>query len=67
MDLPYPGIYGIVNSGGEANPEMQIYARSDMAPAFGDVAFSLDVGEVGLAVYDKKRCKYGWHVIKRLR
>jgi parvulin-like peptidyl-prolyl isomerase len=37
-----------------------------MVKAFGDVSFSLEVGGVGLAVYDPATSKYGWHVIKRL-
>ena len=44
----------------------QIYERSMMAPAFGDVSFSLGVGEVGLAWYDPNRSKFGWHIIKRI-
>lgn len=65
-DDSYPGIYGIVNHGVEADPERRIYARSSMVPAFGDVAFLLDVGDIGMAPYDKKKSKYGWHIIKRL-
>jgi hypothetical protein len=62
-----PGIYGMVNHGYEADPERQVYARSEMVPAFGDVGFSLAVDEIGIAHYDKKKSKYGWHIIKRLR
>lgn len=40
--------------------------RKDMVKSFGDVAFSLEVGEVGLAEYDLDHCPYGWHIIKRL-
>ena len=65
-DDSYPGIYGMVNKDADADPEREIYARSTMVPAFGDVAFSLDVGEIGMAPYDKSRSKYGWHIIKRL-
>jgi parvulin-like peptidyl-prolyl isomerase len=42
------------------------YSRAKMVQAFGDVGFSLGVGEVGLAVFDPKTSKYGWHIIKRL-
>ncbi|UCG53223.1 MAG: peptidylprolyl isomerase [Candidatus Latescibacterota bacterium] len=66
-DDRYPGIYGIVNDGVEANEVMQIYPREKMAPHFCDIAFKLKVGEIGLAPYDKKKCKFGWHIIKRLR
>ena len=37
-----------------------------MVKAFGDVSFGLEVGGVGLAVYDPATSKYGWHIIKRL-
>lgn len=66
-DDAYPGIYAVVGRAEDANPEMQIFARENMVPAFGDVAFSLDEGEIGLAVYDDDKSKYGWHIIKRLR
>jgi parvulin-like peptidyl-prolyl isomerase len=66
-DDAHPGIYAIVNHGGEANPEMQIFARETMVPSFGDVAFSLEAGDIGLARYDEEKSKYGWHIIKRLR
>lgn len=66
-DDSYPGIYAVVNRGGEANPEMQIFARETMVPSFGDVAFSLEEEGIGLAAFDKDKSKYGWHVIKRLR
>jgi len=61
-----PGVYGMANNGVEADPSRQIYERSKMAPAFGDVSFSLQVGEVGLAWYDSSRSKFGWHIIKRI-
>ena len=37
-----------------------------MVKSFGDVSFALKAGEIGLAVYDPKASKYGWHIIKRL-
>ena len=37
-----------------------------MVAAFGDVAFELEVGEVGLAKYHAGNSPYGWHVILRL-
>ncbi|MFT5049926.1 MAG: peptidyl-prolyl cis-trans isomerase B (cyclophilin B) [Chlamydiales bacterium] len=40
--------------------------REQMVPAFGDVGFLLEVGEVGLAPFDPAKSPYGWHVIKRL-
>ncbi len=65
-DDSVPGVYGMANNGVEADRNRQIYERSMMAPAFGDVSFSLGVGEVGLAWYDPNRSKFGWHVIKRI-
>lgn len=49
----------------EARPFLWM-GRDGMVPAFGDVAFSLEVGEVGLAPYDAKSSPFGWHIIKRL-
>ena len=66
-DDPGGGVYGMANKGQDPDKTRQIYARSDMAEYFGDVSFTLDVGEVGLAAYNSGKCKYGWHVIKRLR
>jgi parvulin-like peptidyl-prolyl isomerase len=37
-----------------------------MVKAFGDVSFSLEGDEVGMAAYDPVESRYGWHVIKRL-
>jgi parvulin-like peptidyl-prolyl isomerase len=60
----YPGIYKMTNNGA---PIMSGAAtRSGMVRAFGDVAFSLAVGEVGMANYSAGSCPYGWHIIKRL-
>ena len=42
------------------------FPRDEMVPAFGDVGFSLQVGEIGLAPYDKTTSPFGWHVIKRV-
>ena len=40
--------------------------RSGMVRGFGDVAFSLEVGEIGMAKYSVGSSPYGWHIIKRL-
>ena len=61
-----PGIYKMANFGVEANVAQQIYARAQMVKAFGDVGFSLDVGEIGMAEYDPQTSRYGWHIIKRI-
>lgn len=63
-DDQYPGIYKITNDGA---PIMSgATPRERMAMSFGDVAFSLAVGEVGLARYNGIKSPYGWHIIKRL-
>ena len=65
-DDNFPGVYQIANKDSDANSDQLIFARSQMAESFGDVAFSLAVGEIGMAQYDPKKCKYGWHIILRL-
>lgn len=64
-----PGIYRMSNFGVEpilSPPSKKEYPRARMVAAFGDVGFKLKVGEIGLAVYDPVKSKYGWHIIKRL-
>ena len=46
--------------------ELMWSSRDGMVPGFGDVAFSLEVGECGVAPHDPVASPYGWHVIKRL-
>ena len=66
-DDAYPGIYSMANAGRAADSGKQEFSRSGMVKAFGDVSFGLQVGEIGMAVYDRKTSKYGWHIIKRLK
>ncbi len=61
---PPPGIYGMSNRG--ASPARGEYGRDGMVPAFGNVGFVLNVGEVGIADFDRGTSPYGWHVIKRI-
>lgn len=63
-DDKYPGIYVLVNKGETPSPGE--YRRYDMQTCFGDVAFSLEVDEIGMAEYRGGRCDFGWHIIKRL-
>jgi foldase protein PrsA len=63
-DDRYPGIYTMANKG-QPKPA-DGFTRDQMAPRFGDVAFDLKVGEVGLAIYHPAMSPYGYHVIKRL-
>lgn len=63
-DDSYPGIYTMTNRG--APRRAQSVTRSGMVPSFGDVAFKLEVGEIGMAKYHGGLSPYGWHIIKRL-
>jgi hypothetical protein len=62
----YPGIYKMSNRGVTPDPARREFSRTRMVQAFGDVGFGLEVGGVGLAVYEPATSKYGWHIIKRL-
>ena len=64
-DDAHPGIYKMSNFGIPANMAERVFARDGMVPAFGNVGFKLEVGDVGIAPYDVKNSPYGWHVIKR--
>mgnify|MGYP002628564646 CR=1 FL=1 len=39
--------------------------RGQMVSGFGDTAFSLQVGEIGICNFDPAASKFGWHIIKR--
>jgi parvulin-like peptidyl-prolyl isomerase len=62
----YPGIYRMTNRGVSPDPAGKEFSRTKMVQAFGDISFGLEVGGVGLAVYDSATSKFGWHIIKRL-
>lgn len=66
-DDQHPGIYRISNTGISPDAVNKEYSREKMVKAFGDVSFSLKVGEIGIANYDPATSKYGWHIIKRLK
>ncbi len=40
--------------------------RGQMVTSFGDISFSLKVGEIGIANYDPVGSKFGWHIIRRV-
>ena len=61
-----PGIYGMVADKSEARKDGP-YWRKGMVGAFGDVAWRLEVGEIGIAAHDETASPYGWHIIKRLK
>jgi Xaa-Pro aminopeptidase len=65
-DDEYPGIYKMTNFGVEPDKAKKEYSRSGMVKSFGDISFGLSVNGIGLAVYDPRTSKYGWHIIKRL-
>jgi len=65
----HPGIYTMVLKGAS---DGTVWARGDMAQAFGDVAWHLAVGEYGVTRYDggvpgsKPKSEFGYHIIRRL-
>ena len=61
-----PGIYKMANHGATADMAQQIHERGRMVPAFGDVGFPLEVGEIGMAEFSQETSPYGWHIIKRV-
>ncbi len=62
-----PGIYDLANNGMVADRDLLVHPRAEMAAAFGDVAFSLKIDEIGMTYYDSADSKYGYHIIKRLK
>lgn len=62
----HPGIYGMTMKG-SGDRGKNIYARSGMVAAFGDVGWRLDVNEVGVAPYHAQKSPYGFHIIKRTK
>ena len=67
-----PGIYKMANDGfdGDRSSRDQskwVFKRRGMVPAFGNVGFTLDVGEIGMSQWDADDSPYGWHIIKRIQ
>lgn len=70
-DDSHPGIYRLANHGFRADDtpmilSNKVFERGTMVPAFGNVGFQLQVGEVGLADYSEEESRFGWHIIKRI-
>lgn len=65
-DDQHPGIYAMANNGVRPRSRDE-YPRAGMVGCFGDLSFSLAVGEIGVCELDAKRSPYGWHIIKRLQ
>jgi len=63
-DDKYPGIMSLTNKGAPMRGDSQ--TRDDVVFGFGDLAFSLGVGEIGIVAYGFSASPYGWHIIKRL-
>ncbi len=60
------GVYAIANFGARREAPNEV-ERVGLARAFGDAAFSMEVGEFALVPYDKKRSPYGFHILQRLK
>jgi hypothetical protein len=60
------GPYAMANNGHDPRNGDEA-RRKQMVPAFGDVGFSLEVGEIAIADYDPRASKYGYHIIKRVK
>ena len=59
------GPYTMTNTGA---PQVQgARPRTGMVPAFGDVGFALEIGEVKVADQDPAKSPYGFHIIKRVK
>jgi hypothetical protein len=58
-----PGIYVLVD-GGSVGPDE--FARKNMVKGFGDLAFSLEVGGIGMCPFDAVDSPFGWHIIVRI-
>lgn len=61
-----PGVYGMANHGVVPEGENE-YRREDMVPGFGDVAFGLAPGGIGMCTFDAMNSPFGFHIIKRLQ
>lgn len=66
-DGVYPGTYRLVEARETGRPRgVWTSELLRVERAVGDVAFGLQVGELGLARYHRTDCRFGWHIIKRL-
>jgi parvulin-like peptidyl-prolyl isomerase len=65
-DPPPGGPYAMANHGVPVSQPGE-RPRRGMVPAFGDVGFSLRVGEIGISDYDARKSPFGYHIIKRVK
>ena len=63
-DDSYPGIMRLTNKGAPLRSDSR--TRDEVVFGFGDMAFTLELGEIGIVNYGFSASPYGWHVIKRL-
>ena len=73
-DPPPGGPYSLANSSRGVQPaSADEFPRANMATSFGDVGFSLQVGDIGIAEFDPDngprpgKSPFGYHIIKRVR
>lgn len=60
-----PGIYTMLSEGTPNHREL-VFLRGEMVPAFGNVGWRLEGGEIGVAPHDPTTSPFGWHIVKRL-
>jgi len=61
-----PGVYRLANFNVQTDDLLKEAERGTVVQSFGDVAFSLEVGQIGLAEYHPLKSPHGWDVVKRL-
>ncbi len=65
-DDQHPGIYKMSNVDVTPSKEEGESSRTGMVSAFGDVSFSLAVGEISMTKFNSEASPFGWHIIKRI-
>ena len=58
-----PGIYNLANFNVEIDDDIEESERGNLVQSFGDVAFSLEVGEIGMAEHHSIKSRFGWHSV----
>ena len=65
-DPPPGGPYALADHGVAVKYPDEL-ERGFMVGAFGDVGFTLAVGEIGMADFHPRQSPYGFHIIKRVK
>ena len=60
------GVYPIANFGTPLEKPNEV-ERVSLVRAFGDLAFSMDIGSIEMVEYDAERSPFGYHVVQRLQ